>query len=264
MCCITFKRTHYWVRTVCLIIALVFPFLTQAQEEPPTAVVKPFTIGVSVAPGMSYRSLAANSDVNGADRFINIRNEQEELRFSYFASIDVGYNFKPWLSLYSGVEYANLGYQTVKNKLTYGDMIDPRYGFIYGSEDELPTHSRIIYNFHYLSIPVMVRFTIGKNRLKFMIGLGILTDFLVEASSTRVLFYSDRLNHYETASDNDNDFNVVNVSPKVQLGLVYAINSVMNVSMVPEFRYGVLQIIDTPITGYLYGGGIRLQYEYRF
>lgn len=246
-------------------LLLMLPMVLQAQEQPPQTVLKPFTIGVSVAPGLSYRSLANNYDGNSTvDRFIQNRNEDEELRFSYFASVNFGYNFKRWLSLHTGLEYGNLGYQTTKNPLTYGDMVDPRYGFVYGSSGSVPSHTRFIYNFHYLSIPVMLRFTVGQERLKLLFAVGVQADFLVEASTTRVLFYGDRLNNYQTASDTYNDYNTLNISPKVQLGLVYSLNPLMNVSLVPEFRYGLLKIIDTPITGYLYGGGVRVQYEYRF
>jgi hypothetical protein len=45
-------------------------------------------------------------------------------------------------------------------------------------------------------------------------------------------------------------------------GVDYRINEKMNLRIEPTFRYGVLKIIDMPVTGYLYSGGINVAYYY--
>jgi hypothetical protein len=48
----------------------------------------------------------------------------------------------------------------------------------------------------------------------------------------------------------------------MSVGIDYRINEKMNLRIEPTFRYGVLKIIDTPVTGYLYSGGINVVYYY--
>jgi hypothetical protein len=43
-------------------------------------------------------------------------------------------------------------------------------------------------------------------------------------------------------------FNQVNISPTASMGLDYKITSRINARFEPTFRYGILQIIDAPVT----------------
>lgn len=45
-------------------------------------------------------------------------------------------------------------------------------------------------------------------------------------------------------------------------GIDYKINRRMNLRVEPTFRYGVLKTIDTPVTGYLYSGGLNISYYF--
>ena len=60
----------------------------------------------------------------------------------------------------------------------------------------------------------------------------------------------------------DFDYNKVNISPSVSAGIDYRINDRHHLRIEPTFRYGVLKIIDEPITGYLYSGGLNIGYYF--
>lgn len=77
---------------------------------------------------------------------------------------------------------------------------------------------------------------------------------------TNILYYSDRKDKQK--SPTNFDYNKVNISPTVSVGFDYKINSRMNLRVEPTFRYGVLKITKTPVTGYLYSGGLNVSYYF--
>ena len=44
----------------------------------------------------------------------------------------------------------------------------------------------------------------------------------------------------------------------ISVGMEYRIGERMDLRVEPTFRYGVLRIIDGPIIGYLYSGGVNV------
>ncbi|HRN94808.1 MAG TPA: hypothetical protein PL084_08790, partial [Chitinophagales bacterium] len=58
------------------------------------------------------------------------------------------------------------------------------------------------------------------------------------------------------------NYKKVNISPLISVGIDYKINSRMNLRVEPTFRYGVLKLMDTPITTYLYSGGLNISYYF--
>ncbi len=46
----------------------------------------------------------------------------------------------------------------------------------------------------------------------------------------------------------------------VSVGVEYKINERMNLRVEPTFRYGLLTVIDFPVAGYLYSGGLNIGY----
>lgn len=241
--------------------------ITKAQDAPVTSAssdFKRFEIGVHFSPDVTGMVLRNKDGGQTIDWIIESRNRRETPKFGTTTGLSFGYWFTKAVGIETGVFYSNMGNQTEKLELTFGQMVDPRYGFNYptSSGDPVPTHARFIYSFHYVSIPVKVNFSVGKNKWKFVSSIGVVTEFLTQATTTAVLLENNKRldSNTEEASE---DFQLVNLSPTVWLGVEYAINPSMSLRAMPTARFGVLPIIDAPITGYLYSAGLQIGYYYK-
>lgn len=208
-----------------------------------------FQLGVNFSPDVNYRILENNDGTEMSDAIINSRDDREIPKFGYSTGLNVCFNINRFLGIETGLQYSNKGYQTEKIDLIFGQP-DP----------SLPEHLKYIDDFHYVDIPLKVNFTAGKKKVRFFSSVGITTNIFIKGTTTSVIYYSDR-----TERDKDPtsyDFEKVNLSPTVSAGIDYKINDRMNLRVEPTFRYGVLKIIDAPVTGYLYNGGLNVSYYF--
>ncbi|MFM1875610.1 MAG: outer membrane protein beta-barrel domain [Bacteroidota bacterium] len=253
--------------TTSLVVLLVFTGQTFAQSPASSdskGELKRIEIGVNISPDYADRILRKNGESTTADWIIDGRNERETAKLGMTAGISFGYRFTKSIGIETGISYSNKGYQTKKDELTFGQMIDPRYGFTYSTSNggATPTHVRFIYNHHYIGIPVKVNFWVGGDKWKFVSSIGVVTEFLVKSTNTAVLFMSDDSKERNTQESND-DYKLINLSPTVSAGVEYALNPTMSLRVEPTFRFGVLQIIDTPVTAYLYSTGLQFGYYFK-
>lgn len=210
---------------------------------------KRFQIGINFSPDVAYRILKRNDGSSTSNTMIDWRNKNEVPKFGYTAGLNFGYNIKSFIGIETGIQYSNKGFQTKKQTLTF----DPLFGI-----------SSITYksieDFHYIDIPVKVNLTIGKQKVRFFTSIGLITNILVQATNTSIFEENGKV-----TKDTDKstwDYNRINLSPMLSLGIDYKINNQMNLRVEPTFRFGALKIIDTPITSYLYCGGINVSYYF--
>lgn len=218
-------------------------------KETPTADFKRVQIGINVSPDVCFRTLKNNDGSWSSDLVVDQRNIMETVKVGYTAGLNVCFNIKKFVGLETGIQYSNKGYQTKKQDLIFGQP-DP----------SLPKQSKFVYDFHCIDIPVKANFTIGKKKVRFFTSVGVTTNIFIKETQTSFLIYSDRTD--KKTSPTNFDYNKVNISPTVSVGIDYKINGRMNLRVEPTFRYGVLKIIDTPVTGYLYSGGLNISYYF--
>ena len=207
-------------------------------------------LGISISPDMCFRTLENNDGGATIDAIVKLRNENETVKLGYTAGLNVCVTLNKFLSIESGIHYSNKGYQTKMMTLTPSQPTAT-----------LPNKAKTIDNFHCIDIPVKANFTLGKKKVRFITSAGVTTNFFIKETSTTVLYYSDRTERERNPSTVD--FNNVNISPTLSVGIDYKINSRMNLRIEPTIRYGILKIIDTPVTGYLYSGGLNMSYYVR-
>ena len=146
----------------------------------------------------------------------------------------------------SGLLYANKGYRTERMDANFGDAIDPRRGLSV-SETAGLTHVRFIESFHYIAVPLKVNFSFGGEKWKWLAGIGVMNEFLVEATNTSVTYNGDEVTNRNTETSGT-DYRQFSLSPVISVGVEYVLNPNMSLRAEPTFRYGVLQTTDTPIT----------------
>ncbi len=248
-----------------LVFAILFSYSAFSQDTltlQETSEFKRLAIGVNISPDYCYRTLKNNNGNSTSDMIIDLREESEGPKLGYTAGLNAGYNFSKKWGVEMGIQYSNKGYEFKNSALTFGDMIDPRYGFVYTSNGAAtPTHAKFVYHHHYLDVPVRVLYRFGKKRLHFVTSVGITTNILLNATMTSVVKYGNEDAKRQTY-DQPYDFNPFNISPTISVGVDYKINNKINLRAEPTFRYGLLKITDTPVTATLWSGGLNFSCYY--
>jgi hypothetical protein len=247
--------------------AMLISLVTFGQDSLETKVEKDFKrllIGVNVSPDYCYRTLKNNNGSSTSSMIIELRDEGEQFKIGYTAGLNVCYNISKKLGIELGVQYSNKGYAHRKGKLTFADVIDPRYGINYGSNGSsasTPASIKLFYDHKYLDLPVRAIYSFGKRRIHFVASLGVTTNIFLEATQTMIIKYESEDTWRKTV-DQQEDFKSLNISPTISFGADYRISNKFNLRVEPTFRYGILKIIDTPITAYLWNGGLNITCYY--
>jgi len=243
-------------------IISVAAFGQKTDKEKPTTEFKRLLFGLNISPDICYRTLKNNDGSSSSSMTIDLRDKNEEPKFGYTAGLNLRYNFSKHLGIEAGVQYSNKGYASKKIELTFGDMIDPRYGFVYTNNGTAePTKAKFLYNFNYLDLPVRAIFSFGEKRIHFVTSIGVTTNIFIKAIQTSVLEYENGDTKRETQNYPD-EFKSLNISPTVSAGVDFRISNKLNMKVEPTFRYGLLKIIGTPITAYLWNGGLNITCYY--
>jgi len=242
------------LKNLTLFILTITSFSLYGQDkskENPTSDFKRIQIGINISPDICYRTLKNNSGSSTGDLYIKLYNENETVKVGYTAGLNICFNIKKFFGLETGIQYSNKGYQTKLIDLIFGQPVPSS-----------PNKGKFIYNFHYIDIPLKANFTIGKKKVRFFTSVGVTANIFIKGTQTSVLVYSDRSD--KKTNPTNFDYKKLNISPAISVGIDYKINNRMNLRVEPTFRYGVLKIIDTSVTGYLYNAGLNMSYYIGF
>lgn len=215
---------------------------------------------MTVAPTIAYRSLIATEGDGIWDNYIASRNGLEEPRFAYGGILFCALGLSDRFSVEGGLGYSLMGYQLNMEELTYGDMIDPNRGFIYQVND-VPLRA-MRYSFHYMELPLRVVLHCGKGRLRSITGAGLTTGYLLKSTTTSVMGNADGSSDRNT-NESSKGYNTIGLFPTVSTGVSYRLNDRMDLRLEPQARYGVLRIIDAPVTAHLWSVGVGFSAMWR-
>ncbi len=223
-----------------------------------------FLAGLVFSPDYCYRKLASDDQDKS---IVQLRDTIETAKFGYSAGMQIHYYFRKRISFETGFIVSDKGEKTKKYPLTFGDMIDPRYGFIYPvTTASGPTLKYMVFNYHYyyLSIPLKINYTLAYKKLKMFPSIGLSTDFYLTNKTTLILIFSDNSKHRKQSKNKLINCNAVNFSIVTGLGVSYDLNSRITLVVQPEYRRSLSPIENTPIKEYLYSVGVNTGLYYRF
>ncbi len=242
----------------------MFSLASFSQESVPVNNEKGFYFGINVSGDYCYRDLVINESNSITEITVDSRNKNEIPRISYTGGLNVGYQISKNVGIETGIQYSEKGYARELEDLVYGDMIDPRLGFIYPESSTSPIENiRINYRFNYLDIPLKAVFKLGNRKLRFIGSIGVVTNvFLNEKRTIRYEYEDGRTSR--KVSSTPNEYNSVNVSPTLSIGVDYKLSEKFNLRLEPTYRYGLMQIIDAPISAHLWSAGLNFSCYYSF
>lgn len=218
-----------------------------------------WSVGVIVVPGLAYQTLSITQDSETTERIVAQRNDLEDARVNLTGNLALGYRLSSLFSLEAGVGYALLGWRENMDLsgLTFGDIIDPRRGFIYQTDAAVPTSIRIVDSFHYIEVPIRASLHLGHGRVRSVTSIEVSTAFLIRSTSTSYSEYADGHSERRVADQTD-AFNKVALFPTISSGVSFDLSDRLEMRVEPSFRYGVLRIIDAPVTANLWSAGLGI------
>jgi hypothetical protein len=207
-------------------------------------------IGVNFSPDICYRELKNNNGSQSSDKIISNRDEREKASFGFTTGLNACYDINRVLSIEAGIQFSQKGYR-----------IPPYDLFVYPPMFNPPVTAEIAYRYTYIDIPVRANILLGNRKIRFIGSAGVVANFFIKETSKSIVYYAD--DSKKVSKGNSKEFENWNFSPMISAGINYCINQQMNLRIEPTFRYGVMKIIDQPITAYLYNAGLNIGYYVR-
>jgi hypothetical protein len=225
-------------------------FAQRTPNEVQAGTFKRFEIGISAAPEICYRTLLNNDGSENSSTIIKYRNENETVKMGFTGGLHLGYNFNERFGFQTGIQYANRGFSTKKIDIA-GSLMDP----------VIPESLKYNYNYHYLEIPAKVNFSFGENQIRLTTSAGLSSAFLIKQSRTFIGYYKDTTTRQVFISNDP--YNRFNLFATISAGFEMHISPIISIKVEPTFRYGLLKITETPVSGHWYSGGLNVSYLVR-
>jgi hypothetical protein len=227
------------------LITLFFSAGVAAQETS-----SKFYWGVISSADAAYRVLSISDEPTNApvDFIIESRNNSEKPVLGYQIGGVLGYKWRSRITFESGIVFSRSGY-----KANFDKFIFPQNS---QNDPDLPTSSNAADNFYYLSIPVLAHMSFGQKKLKFVTSLGGGLNYLLAAQGVSKL--SGPKGDTRSTYNRTEEFNRFNFTPQISAGISYDMTEKMQLKILPTFRYGIVRIIDAPITGHLWSAGLNV------
>ncbi|MGB0887647.1 MAG: outer membrane beta-barrel protein [Vicingaceae bacterium] len=221
-------------------------------------------IGMSFSPDYAYRTLKSDGSANYLDEIIVSRNKNEKAKLGCTFGINFNYNFNRKFGLITGVLISNKGYQLNSSNLRFGNVLmHSRRGFIVDPNRPLiPESVKQVLIQHYLDIPFKMIYTVGKGNTRFISSLGFISSFLIKSKTKSEITYRNG-DYQESLVGSYENFKRLNLSASISIGVEKQFKNKSIIRVEPTFRYGLLDIIDAPITAKLWSAGLNVSYYLR-
>lgn len=239
---------------------LAFTLCAEGQEttyQIPAEEERGFYIGAFVSPDASFRQLFLEEPSSGYEWLLELRERVEIPVVGFTTGVSIGWQFTPHFALASGIQFSRGGWTTRLDDPVYGNLYDPRLGFVYAIDGKIPRRIQNQYRFDYVSLPIALQMELGRKRWRFTARTGISADMLTGAKSIRI-------NHYEEYEpdkvfyDRFSNYKKWNITSSVGAGVHFVMNKRMTLYALPTVRYRLLNIIDYPITAQIFNGGLEV------
>lgn len=192
-----------------------------------------FFIAVKFSPDYCYRTLTKNEESISNNQWTSIKKALDSMdvpKFGYTTGFNFGFQINKRLSVESGIQYSNKGYKRIPQLIKYALGVSP----------EMATQ---IENYTYLDIPLIVNYSFLKNKFQIIIGAGMVLN-VFQRSFTRQIPENPSPDFKDNVYENTFDYNKVNFSPTVSIGLNYKISNRIILQTEPSFRYGLQSTLD--------------------
>jgi hypothetical protein len=162
---------------ILIVVLLVLPLFAIAQQQQQTTR-KKFSMGLSFAPGLSYRSLKY-SDANQwiADQ----RNDEEVAKVGFSAGVNLFFCLNTHITVETGLQYANRGEMKKKQDLIWT-----------AEAPSSPGSAQVSTGYQFFDIPLKVNYQFStERRLNYYVNAGFLNSIFLRKKTTVESIFSD-------------------------------------------------------------------------
>jgi hypothetical protein len=181
---------------------------------------------------------------------INSRNDTEIPRLGFTTGLTILVQVSPKIILESGLQVSSKGYKTKEMSLDY-----------FPPNPAAPIKAMGTYRYHYLGFPLRAKFIFGKPSVRFMPGIGFMTNFLLNTDSKFKYTYSDGRKEELTESMNI-EFKMLDISPMLSFAADFKLTSRFHLLAEPTFRYGIMATRDESVKENLWSTGLNVGFFY--
>lgn len=218
-------------------------------------------IGFNFSPDICYRTLTTSDTAAIINYIVDHRNAYEVPKLGYTTGISIRLDLTNRISLESGINFSNKGYHYKWTDLYFGAQVDPRYGFNVDSTNAI-VRAKFCYRDFYIDVPLNAIYYFGRKRMHFNLGIGLTTNVFIGEYVVSTLEQANGKKERYRSSRYD-DLARINLSPTIFFGATYNINDRIQLGIEPGLRYGILSIVDAPISGYLWNAGMNFKCYYK-
>lgn len=236
------------------IISLAWCTLAYAQADGTTR--SRWRIGVSGSSDICHHAWK-NGDASEGSRFLYTpapRNERHDFRLGWTAGLDVSFHLSEHWSIGSGIQFSDRGY---RYRYQPGWItVDP-----VAQDPAIPVELEYRYHYSYVSLPVMVRYTLGKGRVRFDPGFGVWADQLMERSARETRYYREG-SSAQQRSELLMGYNAFAISLCIEFGVSINVSDTWDLRFGPRGRYQLTSLRDTH-ADHLWEAGFMAGISYR-
>lgn len=233
---------------VYLFVLILFNFSYCLAQDSTKVKKHKLGLGIDFSPNYCFRSLSNNDGSSNSDIVINNRENYEIPHFGYNAGVNVHYNLFKFFQIQTGVSFVNCGYDTKWLEINYFDRNN--LVAVYGK-------GKFKYIYKYISVPLKFDFLFGNKKLKAKFGVGTSADFFIEEKVRYIVKKYDGNKEVSSYKNRRDNYKNLNISLLISSGIDYKVRR-LHITAQPIIRYGLLKIIDAPVTARLWNAGIDL------
>ena len=217
-------------------------------------------IGFSATPEATYRWLhhnfvpAGNSET-GVQGTADYGNKHTFPEVGVNVAARVGVNLTHWLAIESGVGYSLIRYRYKSDVGYSSDVYD---GAPYSANTNFATTDKE--NYHYMTIPLGLRLSMGHRAVRFIIAPGVDFDFLLKRQAFYTYTYADGTSTTNSTTQYGNNFKTFNLSPYLGLGIDCYLSPAAVLRIMPVAQIQAFKNINTPVTEYLWNFGLNVSF----
>jgi hypothetical protein len=237
-----------------LIFFIILSLTTFSQKDTLQVEVKKVSLGISYSPNYSYR-VQVDDGASTYNDVIYLGKDDEVGQFGQTINFNVRILLTKHHNLNIGMQVSNEGYRTNNIDLIFGDVIDPRRGFVYPTTGLTGlTHK---YKFNYGGLNIGLKSNYGSKSIRLIHSVGIVPKLLISGSAIGKLKNGNQtINTYDVRTTED--FNRFNLEAYISVGGEWEFKENRVIEFAPTFRFNVLKTSDDVFTSYLWSLGLRV------
>lgn len=216
------------MKQLLLLTASLLPYFIYGQDTSSTKG-KRFSIGVNFSSDYCYRTLTKKEKDLSIEQWTSIKNIEDSIyipKLGYTAGVNLDCQINERLSFQTGIQYSNKGYKTIPILTMYNWVLPPAIAINLTS-------------YYYFDIPLQFTFlSHTKRKIQVIKSVGVVLNYFRKIT-TKTIPEANHSTYEMLTYASTFDYDKINISPTISLGLKYNLNDRIYLRAEPTFRFSL-------------------------